>query len=282
MNVQRLACFRLVAADAQRLARFYERALDFQVAGGPESVTAAGADALSRAVALTLSLGDQRVQLLQFDSPGSAYPADVASSDNLFQHLALIVSDMDDAYAQLRLVNGWTPISTDGPQQLPPASGGVTAFKFRDPEGHPLELLAFPHGNTPDYWRARRKNGLFLGIDHSAISVSDVDQSVAFYQSMGLSVAHRSTNHGAEQGRLDHLNDPVVEVIAMKAPSSPPHVELLGYRQGRGQPPIALHANDVAATSMVFTADGSVTNDGPMPHVRDPDGHRSLILPEKP
>lgn len=39
--------------------------------------------------------------------------------------------------------------------RLPESSGGVTAFKFRDPDGHPLELLAFPDGKVPSRWGAQ-------------------------------------------------------------------------------------------------------------------------------
>lgn len=279
MKVQYLERFRLVAADAQRLAEFYQRALDFQLVAAPDRVAAASADEAGKTLAVALALGDQTVELLQFESPGLAYPVEVASSDVAFQHLALVVSDMDAAYAQLQSARGWTPISTNGPEKLPAASGGVTAFKFRDPEGHPLELLYFPPDQISDHWKQRTAAGVFLGIDHSAISVADAARSVAFYQSLGFSVAHRSTNRGVEQGRLDDLGDPVVEVIAMKPPGSPPHVELLGYRQGEGQPPLQLRPNDVAATSLVFSAEA----DDPAAsarHLQDPDGHRSLIEPE--
>ena len=35
----------------------------------------------------------------------------------------------------------FTTISRNGPEALP---GGVVAFKFRGPDGHPLELIQFP------------------------------------------------------------------------------------------------------------------------------------------
>lgn len=278
MNVQYLERVRLVAADAHRLAKFYQRALSFELVAEPGRVAVTPAEEAHKTLAL--ALGDQTVELLQFESPGRAYPSNVASSDVAFQHLALVVSDMDAAYAQLQSADGWTPISTDGPEKLPPASGGVTAFKFRDPEGHPLELLYFPPDQISDHWKQKSAAGLFLGIDHSAICVADAAPSVAFYQSLGFFVAHRSTNRGAEQGRLDDLDDPVVEVIAMKLPGSPPHVELLGYRQGEGQPPLHLRPSDVAATSLVFAAQADDLDPTTARHLQDPDGHRSLIDPK--
>ena len=111
--------------------------------------------------------------------------------DTAFQHFALVVRDMALALAQLRGVPGWTPISSGGPQRLPQGSGGVTAFKFQDPDGHPLELLAFPEHAVPPHWMERSADGIFLGIDHSAISVRDTAISTAFYQSLGFS-RHRA------------------------------------------------------------------------------------------
>ena len=279
MNVQSLQRFRLVAIDAQALANFYQRALGFRRVGETDRTVDGSAEGADRALAVTLALGDQTVELLQFASPSRPYPKHMASSDVAFQHLALVVSDMDAAYAQLQSVDGWTSISTSGPETLPPASGGVTAFKFRDPEGHPLELLYFPPDQLSDYWKKQSAAGLFLGIDHSAISVADVARSVAFYQSIGCSVAHRSTNRGVEQGRLDDLDDPVVEVIAMKPPDAPAHVELLGYHRGAGQPPLDMRPDDVAATRLIFAAKAEDPDAAAARQLQDPDGHRSLIKP---
>ena len=92
---------------------------------------------------------------------------------------------MPAAYARLAAQPGWNTISTDGPQVLPASSGGVTAYKFRDPEGHPLELLAFPPDAIPARWQKVSATGC-LGIDHSAISVVDTDQSIKFYERLGL------------------------------------------------------------------------------------------------
>ena len=104
------------------------------------------------------------------------------------------------AYRRLCSVSGWTAISIDGPQRLPASSGGVSAFKFRDPDGHPLELLAFPDGAWPAHWQARSNGDLALGIDHSAISVSDSARSIAFYEALGLRVAGAFAEHRVRAG----------------------------------------------------------------------------------
>ena len=183
---------------------------------------------------------------------------------------------------QLSSVSGWSSITVDGPQRLPKTSGGVTAFKFRDPEGHPLELLSFPSDGTPKHWQRINANSPFLGIDHSAISVSDSGCSVAFYASLGMSISNTSTNHDPAQARLDHLEQPLVEVTAMTAIDTTPHLELLDYRDHGERKPLDLRVNDVAATCLVFEADGQLIPQS-IPHAKthdlvDPDSHHLSIL----
>lgn len=273
--VERLARFALVTSDAAALSRFYQCALGFRpIAAEPLGLAGPGVGAHSN----TLALGHEIVELLQFDSPRRSYPAAALSSDLRFQHFAIVVADMALAYRQLWSVSGWTAISTDGPQLLPPSSGGVTAFKFRDPDGHPLELLAFPDGNWPAHWKARPKGDLFLGIDHSAISVSDSARSIAFYAALGLRVASRSLNSGGEQARLDGIPAPEVEVTALAPPQATPHLELLCYRSATPDRTIAVDDNDVAATRLIFAANrGASGNPVSRQALIDPDGHHLVI-----
>lgn len=282
----RLAGFRLNAANAPSLAAFYQDALGFRelslehLSGARMESIAATA---GRALRIELALGEQRIELLQFvDTPGRPYPAQTQSSDLVFQHFAIVVADMDAAMDRLSAVAGWSPITRDGPQRLPESSGGVTAFKFRDPEGHPLELLAFPEGNTPAAWRSVTGDSPFLGIDHSAISVSDTSRSVAWYQTLGLAVSNRSVNDDPAQARLDHLDEPAVEVTAMSTAAAPPHAELLCYRHRRDRGPLQLNDNDVAATCMLLEqCPGSGVQEGrqePAKHLLDPDGHHLIVV----
>ena len=121
------------------------------------------------------------------------------------------------------------------PVTLPISAGGVTAVKFRDPEGHPLEFLQFPRGANPDW------NGSgIMGIDHSAISVSDVAASRRFYARLGLSEAGATVNQGPTQDALDGLDGVEVEVVPMNPADKPPHVEMLGYRHPIGRAHCAL------------------------------------------
>lgn len=281
-RIRRLASFGLTTPDAHQLSEFCENALDFRLLGierrsGPDFERLMGVE--GGASAIILGLGDEVVELLQFDRPGRLYPDGATSSDLCFQHFAVVVADIHLAYQKLISAGSWTAISTDGPQQLPTSSGGVTAFKFRDPDGHPLELLAFPDGQLPAHWQRRPKGKLFLGIDHSAISVSDNAASLAFYEGLGLRVAARSLNTGIEQERLDAVKAPRVEVTTLEPEQATPHIELLSYRSVlRGETNV-VHSEDVAATRLVFEANGPSAEGAIAPQgLIDPDGHHLVIL----
>jgi catechol 2,3-dioxygenase-like lactoylglutathione lyase family enzyme len=158
---------------------------------------------------------------------------------------------MVTAYARLSAHGGWKTISTDGPQSLPASSGGVTALKFCDPEGHPLELIAFPRDDTPAKWQSS-STAECLGIDHSAISVAVTERSVKFYERLGLKRTSDSLNIGPEQDKLDDIAGALVKVTAMAPAITTPHVELLCYR-GEFDKESALPAtNDIAATCLVM------------------------------
>jgi catechol 2,3-dioxygenase-like lactoylglutathione lyase family enzyme len=279
-QIERLARFGLVTPDAAKLSRFYQAALGFRLLADQRGLEPDfGPSKEMDARCLTLGLGQQIVELLQFDLPGRLYPETAAASDLCFQHFAIVVADMAEAYRRLCSMNGWTAISIDGPQRLPASSGGVTAFKFRDPDGHPLELLAFAEGAWPAHWKARSNGELALGIDHSAISISDSARSIAFYQALGLQVAGRSLNVGWQQARLDGVSDPHVEVTALAPPRATPHVELLCYRSAMAHEKAGLRYNDVAATRLIFEAAGvSSGNKGNRQALIDPDGHHLVIV----
>ncbi len=225
------------------------------------------------ALRITLSLGEEIVELLQFDQQGKPYPVNGSASDLTFQHFAIVVSDIAEAFQRLLGVEGWTAISRSGPQRLPGSSGGVSAFKFRDPEGHPLELLCFPKGAAPAYWREMQDDGVCLGIDHSAICVSETARSVSFYENLGFHTSSRSLNRGAEQEKLDNVEGAKVEVTALTPFKSGPHLELLCYHDiphNRETP----HGNaDIATARLVFEA-----SDCPAPReIIDPDGHHLIM-----
>ena len=288
-EARRVARIEFTAADLARTRRFYE-ALGFTAVGevGPVDATELALLDVAHASAerLTLRLGAQTVSFLRFDPPGRAYPDDSTATDLWFQHIAIAVSDMREAHARA-LAAGARPITRGGPQTLPANTGGVTAWKFRDPEGHPLELLSFPEGVGDAAWQARAAASPFLGIDHTAIAVGDAARAQAFFEEVGLFVGDATHNRGVEQERLDDVADDRCRVVPMvDARGEPPHVEVLGYEVGTRRPmPEGTRADDVWATRVwVETAHLSIGIDGPMPAgpgpalLRDPDGHLVVLF----
>ena len=267
-----IAGFRLVTANLPRLRQFYQEVLGFALEGVEQAIATDELAVLGvrgSGLRQAMRLGEQVVDIDRYEDAGRAYPDQGNAASLWFQHLALVVADMAPAY---RRVTAAKPISAGGPEHLPAASGGVHAFKFRDPDGHPLELLQFPAGSRPPAWQDRSAAAaqIGLGIDHSAISVADAEVSLAFYGALGLVPGKRTLNQGPEQQRLDHLADVEVAVVAMQPGHGTAHLELLGYRVPRGRSGPPLQANDVAATRIVWR--------GPDPGLlRDPDGHLHQI-----
>jgi len=206
-----------------------------------------------------LRLGDESIELSEYLTPrGRPIPADSRSNDRWFQHIAIIVSDMDRAYDRLRQYK--VEHASTGPQRLPgwnPSAGGVRAFYFKDPDGHTLEILQFPAGKGDARWH-RATDGLFLGIDHTAIVVADTDASLQFYRDiLGLRVAGKSENYGPEQERLNNVFGASLRITTLRAAAGP-GIELLEYvapRNGRPAPP------DGAANDLWFWQTRLVTTD---------------------
>ena len=171
----------MTVGDMDRSVEFYTSVLDFRVvsddeAGGASYDSLQGLSGTSIRV-VRLKLGDEYLQLTQYLSPrGGRRRPTARSNDRWFQHVAIIVSDMDSAYARLRRFK--VRQASTGPQLLPktiPNAAGIRAFYFRDPDGHPLEVLQFPPDKGDPKWHAPTDR-LFLGIDHTAIVVGDTER----------------------------------------------------------------------------------------------------------
>ncbi|BFO54885.1 VOC family protein [Acidovorax sacchari] len=261
--LDRIVAFCLVAHDGAALARFYA-ALGFVQEGAAWPIAAAESAILGLAgggMRRAMRLGTARLWIDQYDWPGRPYPEAADAASSCFQHFALATDDIEAAWKHTQAA-GATPISRTGPVTLPASSGGVIAVKFRDPEGHPLELIHFPDGGR----RGWRGQGI-LGIDHSAIAVADVERSRAFYRAHGLACGDATLNRGPTQVALDGLDGVRVDVVPMHPAGPGPHVELLHYRHPQGTPPVepwAIH--DVAATRIVWQGSAPTL-------LRDPDGH---------
>jgi MIP family channel proteins len=242
----------LTVSDMDRSVAFYAGVLGFEAVSdvevsGPAYERLTGVFGL-RARVVTMQLGDERIELTEFLTPrGRAAPADSRSNDGWFQHVAIITGDIDRAYRWLRQhkVQHVSP----GPQRLPDwnaKAGGISAFYFRDPDGHPLEILQFPPDKGEARWH-RPSPRMFLGIDHTAIVVADTDRSLGFYRdTLGLTVAGESLNWGPEQERLNNVFGARLRITTLRA-SAGPGVELLEYLTPRtGRPaPLDAAANDL-------------------------------------
>jgi catechol 2,3-dioxygenase-like lactoylglutathione lyase family enzyme len=205
-----------------------------------------------------LRLGDESLELTEYLAPkGRPIPADMRANDRAFQHVAIIVSNMDHAYARLRQFR--VQQASTGPQTLPDwnkGAAGISAYYFRDPDGHFLEVLHFPVGKGLDKWH--QTDRLFLGIDHTAIVVGDTDQTLKLYRdTFGMKVVGEGQNYDVEQEHLNNVFGARLRITTLHAPQGP-GIELLEYLAPRdGRPaPIDLKANDIGhwQTTLLTTA----------------------------
>jgi catechol 2,3-dioxygenase-like lactoylglutathione lyase family enzyme len=125
---------------------------------------------------------------------------------------------MDRAYQHLRQ-HAIVQISPQ-PQTLPdwnPIAGGIEAFYFQDPDGHNLELIHFYPSKSNPKWQQPTAD-LFLGIDLTAIVVTDTIASRAFYcDLLGLELQQESENYGWEQAQLSGVANVKVQISSLKA-----------------------------------------------------------------
>lgn len=299
----------ITVSDLDRSVAFYREVLGFTPVTEHEVAGEAfehlyGVFGLRVRVA-RLKLGDEAIELNEFLAPrGRPMPADSRSNDRWFQHIAIVVSDMDRAYARLRQFK--VEQASSGPQRLPDwnaNAAGIEAYYFRDPDGNFLEVLKFPPGKGAAKWQ-RRDGTLFLGVDHTALVVGNTEASLAFYRdALGLRVVGSSENYGTEQEHLNNVFGARLRITSLRAAQGP-GVELLEYltpHNGR-LIPVDTQANDhwywqinmrgAAASEFELAArkartpivsGGAVT----LPDavlgfdqaliVRDPDGHAILI-----
>jgi len=193
----------MTVSNMEQSIKFYSEVLSFQKI---KDIEVAGEDweRLQNVFGLRMrivqmQLGDERIGLMEYLTPqGKPIPVDSRSNDRWFQHFAIIVSDMDKAYQHLRQHNV-THTSTN-PQTLPEnlGSAGIEAFLFKDPDGHNLELLAFPADKAPEKW-SQSSNKLFLGIDHTAVGVKSASASFGLYKDyLNLELVGEVYNYGTE------------------------------------------------------------------------------------
>ncbi|GMV51926.1 MAG: hypothetical protein AMXMBFR67_34690 [Nitrospira sp.] len=252
--VQSVATVGFTVSDMGRSVAFYRDVLTFKPISdvevdGPEYDRLWGIFGV-RARVVRMQLGEQQLELIEFLSPPDVrpIPAPSYSNDLWFQHFAIVVRDMEAAWAQLRKhhVRQISP----RPQTIPMsnhAAAGIKAMKFRDPDGHNLELLWFPDGKGSPAWH-QSTTELFLGIDHTAMTVRSTENSIKFYRDLlGMTVAGGTLNMGAEQQYLDSLPGARARVTGLAPKIGPPGVEFLEYElPTAGRPiPVDSHPTDL-------------------------------------
>jgi catechol 2,3-dioxygenase-like lactoylglutathione lyase family enzyme len=309
--VQSVASVGFTVSDMDRSIAFYRDVLTFTPLSdvevdGPEYDQFWGMFGV-RARVVKMQLGEQQLVLTEFLSPPDLRPIPMPSysHDLWFQHCAIVVRDMEAAWAQLRKhhVRQVSP----RPQTIPRSNvvaAGIKAMKFRDPDGHNLELLWFPDDKGHPRWQ-RSGTDLFLGIDHTAMTVRSTENSTKFYRDLlGMTVSGGTLNMGATQQYLDSLPGARTRVTGLAPRLNPPSLEFLEYElPTAGRPfPIDSHPTDLwhwqttlvvsdveAAASALrdaaqFVSSGVVTlpdksvGFGKGFLVRDPDGHVMQVV----
>ena len=242
----------MTVSDMERSIDFFSKVLSFEkisdveVAGNEYEQLQGVFGARMRVV--RMKLGGEFIELTEYLAPqGRPIPVDSRANDRWFQHIAIVVSDMDKAYQQLR-AHKIRHVST-GPQTIPTsnnAAAGIRAFYFKDPDGHNLEIIYFPPDKGDPRWQ--NTNGrLFLGVDHTAIVVADTKASLKFYRDLlGLKLAGESMNYGTEQEHLNNVEGARLHISGLRAKSGP-GIEFLEYLAPRNSRPAPLdtRANDL-------------------------------------
>lgn len=302
----------LTVNDLDREVRFFTQVLKFEEVSRSDSDTEASAQLFGLSHAklklAVLKLGSEEISLTEHEEKGRPIPSDSQSYDHWFQHIAIVVKNMDEAYQYLK--QSKIRFVSTAPQTLPEwnkAAAGIKAFYFRDPEDHVLEIICFPDGKGDPKWQAQTDK-LFLGIDHTAIVVSDTDASLRFYRDLlGMHVAGESENYGVEQEHLNQVFGAHLRITSLRSESGP-GIEFLEYITPPGGRPLSEtskpndlvfwhtdlvvdHIDDLAATlkergtKLVSTqvVDFRTVLLGPSRALvgRDPDGHALEFLQER-
>ena len=250
--IEAVGAIGMTVSDMERSIEFYQKVLSFKKVSDIEVHGTAyehlqGIFGLRMRI-VRMQLAEEFIELTEYLTPqGRPIPIDSCSNDHWFQHIAIIVSDMDKAYQWLRQHK--VKHASTGPQRIPDwnkVAAGIRAFYFRDPDNHNLEIIWFPPDKGDRKWH-RQTGKLFLGIDHTAIVVSNTDRSLKFYRdTIGMKAVGDSENYGIEQERLNNVFGARLRITALRAAAGPA-IELLEYMAPRdGRPyPADSKANDI-------------------------------------
>src|ERR1043165_5996745 len=158
-QVTKVESIGITVKDMDRSLKFYTEVLGFKKIGDHE-YKGDGFEKLEGVFGLNirvarLQLGDEFIELTDYlTTGGHSIPEDQKSNDLFFQHIAIVVSDMDKAYEQLKKYH--VEFVSTVPQTLPVtnvAAAGIKAFYFHDVDDHNLELIYFPKGKGDPKWQ---------------------------------------------------------------------------------------------------------------------------------
>ncbi len=264
-QVSKVESVGFTVSDMDKAIDFYTKILPFEKVSetetfGTEFEHLSGVFG-ARVRIVRLKLGKEFLELTEYlTTGGRPIPVDSRSNDKWFQHIAIIVSDMDKAFEILR--KNKVRFASTAPQTLPktiPNAAGISAFYFKDFDNHVLEILSFPSDKGAKKWHDLANTGkLFLGIDHTAIVVDDSDESLKFYRDLlGLTVAGTSDNFGTEQEHLNNVFGAKLHITGLRTKEDGIAVEFLEYLAPRdGKPfPKDTKSNDLWHWQTSFEAE---------------------------
>ncbi|GHB80364.1 VOC family protein [Persicitalea jodogahamensis] len=255
----------ITVKDLARSVEFYSKVLNFTHVGS-YAIKSPAANRLFGMVNegqklsvefAVMSLGDEIIELMEFQASATTgeIPSDSASNDLWFQHLAIVVADMETAWEHLKMfdIENISPTPQTLPSYLDAA--GISAYYFKDPDGHVLELIHFPTGKGASKWHGA-KEGLFLGIDHTAIVVRNTADGVPFYQNLGFAAESQTENYGPQQEMLNQVKG-ARQLITRLASGQGMGVEFLDFiNPDTGRPfPKSTHPHDLIHWHTVIEVD---------------------------
>ena len=262
----------------------------------------------------SLKIGEELLELWEFEQVTTQkndkiepipIPEDSQSNDLWFQHICIVVSNLNEAFN--KGASNATQISRSL-VTLPESNkeaANIEAVKIKDSLGHPLELLKFPKDKGDQRWH-KPNSKLFMGIDHTAIGVSDTQKSIKFYSELlGLKIVGNGVNTGKEQDDLDGLINTKVVITSLRPSDNGMGIEFLDYqlpnpiRRERLNPRatdlnewrIMLLVEDIKSIHNKLSSIWPANSIGPIIsipsnlwggtlafQVRDPDGHALILL----
>ncbi len=215
----------ITVKELSRSIEFYTNILNFKLVGrynlnNPAAGWLFGLTDASQVFGVevaVMALGDEIIELMEFQNsaPTKGIPVDTASNDLWFQHLAIVVSNIELAWEHLKKFD--IESISPSPQRLPKylQAAGISAYYFNDPDGHVLELIHFPADKGDSKWHTN-KAGLFLGIDHTAIVVQNTQNSITYYQNLGFEIKSQTENYGPQQEKLNQVEDSHLLITGLK------------------------------------------------------------------